>query len=102
MIKVQKQQKNSPITVIRAVSRDELANYEKNKLAGINERAQQNKIDVIRANITEDSIANKCVQIGQDTKTARINIGSLVFRSAVTADELDPSELFFIRCEAWR
>ena len=41
MIKVQKQQQNSPLTVIRAASGNELTNYEKKKLASVEENAQE-------------------------------------------------------------
>ena len=99
MIKVQKQQQNNPLTVIRAASGNELTNYEKNKLAGIEERAQQNKIEAIRVNISDTPVANKRVQIDADTKTAHIDLGSLAFKSAITENELNSNELFFIKCE---
>lgn len=100
MIKVQKQkQNNQPIAVIRAASGNELTNYEKKKLAGIEEQAQQNKIEVIRVR-DKDNLANcQKVQIDQYNKTAYIDLGNLAFKSAVTSNELDADELFFIKCE---
>lgn len=92
MIKVQKQQQNSPLTVIRAASGNELTNYEKKKLANIEENAQENKIEVIRVN-------DKRVTVDQDTKIAQINLGDLAFKSAISSDDLDTETWFFIRCE---
>jgi hypothetical protein len=92
MIKVQKQQKNNPITVIRAASGNELSNYEKQKLANIEENAQQNKIEAIRIN-------GQRAQVDSETKVAQINLGELAFKSSITQDELDTDEVFFIKCE---
>lgn len=92
MIKVQKQQQNNPLTVIRAASGNELTNYEKNKLASVEENAQENKIEVIRVN-------DKRVDVDQKTKIAQINLGNLAFKSAITSEDLDNDTWFFIRCE---
>lgn len=92
MINVQKQQTNDSITVIRAASGNELTNYEKNKLAGIEEQAQQNKIEAVKIN-------NKRIPIDSETKTANIELGSLAFKSTLTPDAVDSNELFFIKCE---
>ena len=94
MITVQKQKKtdNSPLTVIRAASGNELTNYEKNKLANIEENAQQNKIESIKIN-------GKRVPVDSETKVADISLGSMAFKSSVTPDAVDTNELFFIRCE---
>ena len=93
MIKVQKpQQKNNPITVIRAASGNELTNYEKKKLASIEENAQENTIEAIRVN-------GKRAVVDPETKVAQINLGDLAFRSTVSPSDLDNGELFFIRCE---
>ena len=92
MIKVQKQQQNNPLTVIRAASGNELTNYEKKKLANIEENAQENKIEVIRVN-------DKRVTVDQDTKIAQISLGDLAFKSAISSDDLDNETWFFIRCE---
>jgi hypothetical protein len=91
MIKVQKQPQDSSATIIRAASSSELADYEKKKLVGIEEFAQQNKIETIRVN-------GRRVEVDKDTKTANINVGSMAFKSAVTSNDIDNNELFFIRC----
>jgi hypothetical protein len=92
MIKIQKQQ-NNPITVVRAASGNELSNYEKKKLASIEENAQQNKIEAIK-------IDGKRAQIDAETKTANINLGlgNLAFRN-VAPHKLDTEDLIFIKCE---
>ena len=92
MIKIQKQQ-NTPITVIRTATCNELTEYEKKKLAGIEENAQQNKIETIK-------IDGHRAQIDKDTKTATINLGlgDLAFRN-VAPHELDTADLIFIKCE---
>ena len=90
MIKIQTQETN-PITVIRAASGNELTDYEKKKLATIEEQAQQNKIEAIRVN------GNR-VSIDPDTKVAQINVGDLAFKSAVSPSDINTGELFFIRC----
>jgi hypothetical protein len=93
MITVQKQNKtNNPLTVIRAASGNELSNYEKNKLANIEENAQQNKLEAIKVN-------GKRVTVDPETKTADISLGNMAFKSAVTPDAVDSNTLFFIRCE---
>ena len=92
MIKIQKQQQNAPLTVIRAASGNELTNYEKKKLATIEDNAQQNKIESIKVN-------GKRAVIDPDTKAAHIELGGLAFKSAITSSELDTDELFFIKCE---
>lgn len=92
MIKIQKQQ-NTPITVVRAATGNELSDYEKQKLAAIEEKAQQNKIEIIK-------VDGKRAQIDTETKTANINLGlgSLAFRS-ITPHKLDTEDLIFIKCE---
>lgn len=87
-----KKPNHKPVVVIRAASGHELSNYEKNKLANIEENAQVNKLESIRIN-------GKRVQIDAEEKEARINVGSLAFKSEVTPKELSSSELFFITCE---
>ena len=92
MIKVQKQQQNNPVTVIRAASGNELTNYEKKKLASVEENAQENKVEVIRVNGVR-------VPLDTDTKIADINLGSLSFRNTVGPEDIDAEGYFFIRCE---
>lgn len=90
MIKVQ-QKHAIPTSVIRVASERELSEYEKNKLAAIEEQAQKNKLEVIRIN-------GERVPVDTDTKTANIKVGDLAFKSVVTSDDIDSKELFFIRC----
>lgn len=91
MITIQKQP-TCPAPVIRAVTGDELTEYERNKLAGIEEHAQENKIEVIRIN-------DKKVPVNSSTKTANIKLGNLAFKSVITPGELSTGECFFIKCE---
>lgn len=91
MIKIQNQQPAAPATIIRTASERELSNYEKNKLAEIEERAQQNRLEAIRLN------GNR-LPIDSETKAVNIKVGDLAFKSIVTPKELDTNELFFIRC----
>ena len=60
---------NKPITIIRAASGHELSNYEKNKLANIEENAQKNKIEVITLN-------DKKLPIDSTNKEVKINVGN--------------------------
>ena len=91
MIKIQNQQQTDRSTVIRTASERELSKYEKNKLAGIEENAQQNRLEAIKVN------GNR-IQVDSDTKTANIKVGDLAFKSVVTSSDLDTNDLFFIRC----
>lgn len=81
-----------PIVVIRAATGSELSNYEKNKLANIEDNAQKNKIEVIKVN-------GQRLPIDPINKEVRIDLGNLAFKSAVTPKELSADELFFIKCE---
>ena len=81
-----------PIVVIRAATGNELSNYEKRKLANIEENAQENKIEVIRVN-------NQQLQIDPINKEVKIDLGNLAFKSKVTPGDLSADELFFIKCE---
>ena len=85
MIKIQKQE-TTPITVIRAASGSELTEYEKKKLASVEENAQANKIEAIRVNGTRASI-------DPDTKVAQINVGDLAFKSMITPADINTGEL---------
>lgn len=81
-----------PIVVIRAATGNELSNYEKRKLANIEDNAQENKIEVIRVN-------NQKLQVDPINKEVRIDLGNLAFKSKVTPDDISSDELFFIKCE---
>jgi hypothetical protein len=91
MVTLQKRQDSQQATLIRAASSKELSDYEKNKLASVEDGAQQNKLDGIRIN------GNR-VPIDKNTKIANINVGDLAFKSAVTSNDIDNNELFFIKC----
>lgn len=90
MIEIRKPNKK-PIVVIRAATGNELSNYEKRKLANIEDNAQENKIEVIRVN-------DQRLQIDPINKEVRINLGDLAFKSKVTSEDLSSDELFFIKC----
>jgi len=93
MIEVQKQQQtNNSITVIRPASSKELTEFEKNKLAEIEERAQRNKIEAIRVN-------GERVKVDEETKTAdiKLGLGDLAFKNVISSNDLDG--YFFIKCE---
>lgn len=81
-----------PIVVIRAATGNELSNYEKRKLANIEENAQKNKIEIIKVN-------NQRLPIDPLTKEVNIELGSLAFKSKVSPGEISAEELFFIQCE---
>jgi predicted metalloprotease with PDZ domain len=81
-----------PIVVIRAATGNELSNYEKRKLANIEENAQENKIEVIRIN-------DQRLQVDPINKEVRIELGNLAFKSKVTPNDVSADELFFIKCE---
>lgn len=81
-----------PIVVIRAATGHELSNYEKRKLASIEENAQVNKIEVIKVN-------GQPQQIDPLNKEVKIDLGALAFKSTITPNEVSPHDLFFIKCE---
>ena len=89
MIKIQNQQ-STPVSIIRTASERELSNYEKNKLASIEDNAQQNRLEVIRVNGTRVPV--------DENKTVDIKVGDLAFKSVVSPSDLNNNELFFIRC----
>ena len=91
MIDSRRPNKNS-IVVIRAASGNELSNYEKRKLANIEENAQVNKIEVIKVN-------GQQLQIDPLNKEVKIDLGNLAFKSTVTPKDISSEELFFIKCE---
>lgn len=90
MLNIQKQKSNTAV-VIRAATGHELSEYEKNKLAGIEENAQANKIEAI-------SINGQRVHLDPEHKEVKINVGDLAFKSAVGPVDIASDELFFIQC----
>jgi hypothetical protein len=87
-----RKQPQKPVVVIRAATGNELSNYEKRKLATIEEKAQENKIEVIKLN-------NEILPIDPLNKEVQIVLGDLASKQKVTEKELDPEELFIIECE---
>jgi hypothetical protein len=81
-----------PIVVIRAATGEEFSNFEKRKLANIEENAQVNKIEVIK-------LGEKRLPIDPLNKEVRIDLGSLAFKHTITPKELSADDLFFIKCE---
>lgn len=91
-IRKPKQKSCTAATVIRAATGNELSNYEKHKLANIEDNAQKNKIEVIKVN-------NQKLQIDPVNKEVQINLGQLAFKNTIGPTELSANELFFIKCE---
>lgn len=95
MIDIQKHCKRphrDQTVVIRAATINELSEYEEDKLAGIEENAQVNKIESIRVN-------DRILPIDPATKEARLTLGNLAFTSKVAPKDISSNELFFITCE---
>lgn len=90
MIEIRKPVPTSAV-VIRPATGSELSNYEKSKLAGIENNAQKNKIESIKVN-------GKRLPINTDNKEVNINLGSLAFKDKVTSSDLSVEECFFIKC----
>lgn len=84
------------ITVIRAASGYELSNYEKLKLAAIEDNAQENKIESIKLGT---AAIQKRLQIDKDNKEVTIVLGDLAFKSKLTADDLLMDKSVWISCE---
>jgi hypothetical protein len=91
MLEIKRPNQN-PIVVIRAATGNELSNYEKRKLANIEENAQKNKIEVIKLGETR-------LPIDPINKEVRIDLGGLAFKHTVTPKEISADDLFFIKCE---
>jgi hypothetical protein len=86
--------KQKPVVIIRAATAGELSNYEKHKLASIEDNAQENKIETIKVNV-DGSIQ----QIEPLNKEVTIDLGKLALKSSVTPADMSSDELFFIKCE---
>jgi hypothetical protein len=78
--------------LIRTATAGELTRYERFKLAGIEEKAQVNKLESI-------SVNGETLLIDPETKNADIKLGDLAFKSEVDPDDVSLQELFFIKCE---
>lgn len=84
--------KQKPVVVIRAATGNELSNYEKRKLATVEENAQENIIEVIKLN-------NEVLPVDPINKEVQINLGELATKSKITDTEISDKDLFFISCE---
>lgn len=82
-----------PVVVIRAATGLELSNYEKRKLANIEENAQENKIETISVNVNDQK-----QRLPITSKEVCIDLGELALKNTVTPNELSPDELFLIQC----
>ena len=91
MIDVRKA-RQKPVSVIRVASGDELAEYEKRKLASIEENAQENKIESISINGERQYLDSK-------NKEVKIELGELASKNKITSAEISAEELFYIKCE---
>lgn len=81
-----------PVVVIRAASGYELSAYEKRKLAGIEEHAEENTIEII-------SINGERQYLDPINKEVKINLGELADKNKVAPADISADELFFIKCE---
>lgn len=84
--------KQKPLVVIRAATGNELTNYEKRKLANIEDNAQENTIEVI-------SINGERQHLDPINKEVKITLGELANKNKITPTEISDDELFFIKCE---
>ena len=84
--------KQGPIVLIRAATGNELSNYEKRKLASVEENAQENRIESI-------SVNGQLQYLDPINKEIKINLGELANKDSITPDEISTEELFFIKCE---
>lgn len=81
-----------PMVVIRTATGSELSDYEKRKLANIEENAQENKIESIKVN-------NKRLPIDTANKEVNLEFGNLAFKNKVVLDDISQDRLIFIKCE---
>ena len=83
--------KQKPIVLIRTATGSEFSNYEKRKLANIEDRAQENRKEVNRVN-------DQRLPINPLNKEVRIDLGDLAFQQKVKPSDISTEELFFIKC----
>ena len=83
-----------PITVIRPATSAELSDYEKRKLANIEENAQENKIELISLNI-----AGQSQRVDILNKEATIDLGTLAVKSSIEPSDIASDGFFIIKCE---
>ena len=68
-------------TIIRPTSGYEITAEEKRKLDSVEENAQENVIEIIEVN-------DEALPIDHNTKTAKMQLGSLAFKDKITQDDL--------------
>ena len=76
--------------IIRPATQIELSNYEKQKLASIEENAQENRIESLSIN------GNRIDPIDKDVN---IVLGDMAFKHTVSPADISAEDLFFIKCE---
>ena len=86
--------KQKPIVVIRAASAAELSEYEKYKLASIEQNAQENKIEIVSLNV-----AGNKQRIEPLNKEVQIDLGKLALKSEGPPEDISEEDLFIIKCE---
>jgi hypothetical protein len=84
--------KQKPMVIIRTATGNELSNYEKRKLANIEEHAQENRIEVIRVN-------DKRLPVDPLNKEVKLELGAMAFQDRVRPADMSTEDLFFIQCE---
>ena len=91
MLEIKRQAQKS-VVVIRAATGYELSEYEKNKLATIEDKAQENKIEVIKVN-------GQILQIDPMTKSVNIELENEIFKDTITPGHVATEGLFHIKCD---
>ena len=81
-----------PVVVIRTATGYELSEYEKNKLANIEDNAQENIIEIIKVN-------GHRLQVDPITKSVNIELEHDAFINAIKPDHITTDELFHIKCD---
>lgn len=85
--------KPKPVVVIRAASSQELSEYEKYKLANIEENAQENKIEAISLNV--DGTKQRIEPLNKEVK---LDLGGLAMKSSIAPADISDKDLFIIQC----
>jgi hypothetical protein len=89
-----KRPEQKPIVIIRAATAQEFSNYEKHKLANIENGAQVNKIELIELSTP----SGEKTMASTNEKVAKIELGELSLKDKITPDEISDEELFLIEC----
>jgi ABC-type Zn uptake system ZnuABC Zn-binding protein ZnuA len=86
--------KQKPTAIIRSATAGELSEYQKRKLDGIEENAQENKIEMV--NLSVDGAARRLEPVN---KEITIDVGKLATKSTITPADVASEELFYITCD---